>query len=409
MRVLLVAPNISMRMGGEAVIPYHCMRELRALGLDVKALTHARVRDELRASPLWRDGDFHFVEDAPLERFLYETGKRVPGAVREIIFETGINVVTLARLASRARELARDMRADIIHQPTPVSPRLPSFLTNMPAPVVIGPLNGNMVYPDAFRREFSRGFDALNAVARGVSDAANFFIAGKRRAARILVANERTRKGLPAGVPLNRIEVVVENGVDLSVWTPPQTARAVAPTFVFVGRLVGWKGVDLLIEAFGKIKEDARLLIVGDGEERARLEALAKASNKAASIEFLGFRPAAEIRDILASASALVLPSLRECGGAVILEAFACGAPAIATDWGGPQDYITRDTGFLIAPASRAGYVGGLADAMRRFCDDPALSERMGRAARARVEERFSWRAKAKSLVEIYARALAGD
>ena len=66
MRVLLVAPNISMRMGGEAVIPYHCMRELRALGLDVTALTHARVRDELRASSLWRDGDFHFVEDAPL-------------------------------------------------------------------------------------------------------------------------------------------------------------------------------------------------------------------------------------------------------------------------------------------------------------------------------------------------------
>lgn len=405
MKVLIVAPNISMRMGGEAVLPYHLAGALAAAGIKVAALTHARVREELKASSLWRDVHFHFVEDAPAERMLYVIGKRMPGALREMFFETAIGLVTLSRLAKRARTLCLEEKVDLIHQPTPVSPRLPSFLLNMPAPVIIGPLNGNMAYPSAFRREYSRGLDALTGVARTLSDAANAAIPGKRRAQFILVANERTRKGLPKGVRAESVEILVENGVNIETWTPLEITRPERPTFAFVGRLVPLKGVDLLIEAFARLKPNARLLIIGDGDDRPRLEKIVGDRKLDRRVEFFGFRPPSEIRDILANVHALVLPSMRECGGAVILEAFACGTPAIATDWGGPQDYITPETGVLVAPTSRVEFIESLAAAMRRL-SEPALSTEMGKAARRRVEERFSWGVKAQRFIEIYRRAL---
>ena len=112
----------------------------------------------------------------------------------------------------------------------------------------------------------------------------NRIIPGKRRAALLLVANERTRAALPHGV-CTRVEGFGENGVELDLWAlkprgPHSPASTV--TFAFVGRLVALKGVDLLIEAFAVAVASAstarmRLVIVGDGEERENLQRQAAA------------------------------------------------------------------------------------------------------------------------------------
>lgn len=406
MKVLVVAPNISRRMGGEAALPYHCIRELANAGVETFGLTHARVRDELASSDIWRENRFYFVEDAISERTLFKISEHLPNALRETIFDSAINAVTLRRLATRARRVANDLGVDIIHQITPVSPRFPSFMTNMPAPVIIGPMNGNMAYPPALRRDEPITARLAVGVGRGVSDAANAFVPGKRTAARLLVANQRTRAGLPKSVRDKQVETLVENGVDLSLWTTARAARRHPPTFVFVGRLIPLKGVDILLDAFADLEREARLVIIGEGEERARLERRAAESRRAQSIEFVGFQPQSAIREQLSQATALVLPSLRDCGGAVILEAFACRTPAIATDWGGPQDYVTSQTGFLIAPTSRDALVAGLAEAMRQLFDDQDLVRAMGEAARRRVENQFSWTAKAQALLAVYGRVI---
>lgn len=406
MRVLIVAGNISMRMGGEAVLPYHYVREMRELGVDFHALAHARVRDELRKSALWEQGRFHFVEDAAIEKAINEAGKRAPPAIRDRIFMSAIAAISGARIAKAARALAREKKIDVIHQPTPVSPKFPSFLTNMPAPVVIGPMNGGMTFPPAFAKEYGQGSLAAVALARFFSGAANRLICGKLTAASVLVANERTRAALPSAVDPSKVAMLVENGVDLSLWNAPRADKPADPVFVFVGRLIWLKGVELLFEAFERVPARARLIIIGDGPERARLEALAQKSTARGRIEFLGFRPQPEIRDILARATALVLPSLHECGGAVILEAFACGTPAVATDWGGPKEYVTPETGFLVAPDGRQSFIAGLAAAMTALASDPSLAARMGEAAHAHVIANFSWRAKALQMIEIYRAAI---
>jgi glycosyltransferase involved in cell wall biosynthesis len=404
MRVLIVAGNISARMGGEAVIPLHYVRELMALGCEVHALTHARVRAELEAHSCWRADRFHFIEDSGAEKAIHAAGKKAPGALRETLFMSGIGLVTQQRLAGRARTLAVETGADVIHQPIPVSPAFPSFLSDMPAPVVIGPMNGGMDYPPSFKAEYSQGSGGVVAAARLFAGAGNALAPGKRQAAALLVANARTRDALPKGIDRSRVVDVVENGVDMALWDRPARAKPQSPEFVFVGRLVWWKAVDLLLEAMALVPE-ARLRIIGDGPERGKLEAKAAQGPAASRIRFEGFRPQTEIADALAGATALVLPSMRECGGAVILEAFACRTPAIATDWGGPQDYVTPDTGFLIAPSGRDAFVRSFAAAMRALAADPARAAAMGEAGRRRVEAHFTWAAKARRILTIYEEA----
>lgn len=401
MRILIAAGNISARMGGEAVLPLHYIRELTKLGHEVHALTHERVRAELLSHPLWRADRFHFIADSAPEKAIHAAGKMAPGALRETLFLSAIGLVTQSRLARRARSLAIEIGADVIHQPIPVSPAFPSFLSNMPAPVVIGPMNGGMDYPPAFRKDYSQGSGGVVAAARLLAGAGNAIAPGKRQAAALLVANDRTRDALPAGVDRSRVITLVENGVDLSLWDRPAQDKPKAPVFVFVGRLVWWKAVDLLLEAMERLP-GADLRIIGDGPERARLEAKAAAGPAARRIRFEGFRPQTEIAEALAGATALVLPSMRECGGAVILEAFACRTPAIATRWGGPEDYVTPETGVLIDPSGREAFISGLAEAMGLLGGDPARATAMGEAARARVEGAFTWEAKAQRIAEIF-------
>ncbi|MFN3959799.1 MAG: glycosyltransferase family 4 protein [Parvularculaceae bacterium] len=401
MRVLIVAGNISARMGGEAVIPLHYIRELTKLGVEVHALTHERVRKELESHPVFRADRFHFIADSAPEKAIHALGKKAPGALRETLFLSAVGLVTQARLARRARGLARDIGVDLIHQPIPVSPAFPSFLSAMPAPIVIGPMNGGMDFPPAFRKEYSQGSGGVVSLARGLSGLANRVIPGKRQAALLLVSNERTREALPKGVDKARAVTLVENGVDLALWDRPARDKPQDPVFLFVGRLVWWKAVELLIAAIERTP-GAHLRIIGDGPERPRLQALAASGSAAARIHFDGFRPQSEIADALCAATALVLPSLRECGGAVILEAFACRTPAIATRWGGPEDYITPETGFLVDPSGREAFIAGLADAMTILAADPARAQSMGASARARVEQHFTWEAKARRMLEIF-------
>lgn len=408
MKILIVAPNVSLTMGGEAIIPYHYARELHRLGHEITVLTHARVRDELMATPLANDIRIDFVDDTKSEKVIYKTSKLAPPAIAETAFGAAIGIFTMRNLARHAKELHHELAFDIIHQPTPVSPKMPSFLSVATVPVVIGPMNGAMNYPPAFEKKYARGANVATSLARSLSGLANSIGTAKHNADVLLVANERSRTGLPKGTDTaDRVKILVENGVDLDLWPKTASEKFTEPTFVYVGRHVWWKAIDLLIDAFAQLDCGATLKIYGDGPERAALEKqAAELSTKNKKIEFLGFKPQSEIANTLAKSTALVLPSLRECGGAVVLEAFACRTPAIATDWGGPSDYITPETGVLIPPTSKADFITSLTKTMADFVENPAQIVEMGIAARQLIEDNYSWRAKAAQMVGVYEAAI---
>src|SRR5262249_31328089 len=152
-------------------------------------------------------------------------------------------------------------RVDVVHQPIPVSPKETSLLHDLGAPLVIGPMNGGMTYPPAFRRAEGWFASAFTRLGRWAATLANRLLPGKLRADTLIVANERTRQALPRGIT-GQVVALVENGVDLSLWHEPAREKAAADApvrFLFVGRLVDWKGVDLLLEAFQQARGRARI------------------------------------------------------------------------------------------------------------------------------------------------------
>jgi glycosyltransferase involved in cell wall biosynthesis len=280
-------------------------------------------------------------------------------------------------------------------------------------PVIIGPLAGGMTYPRAFRDMESRGSRAVEAVGRGLSRILNRIYPGKRQAAALIVANEQSRQALPSGVR-GKIFEIPDVGVDLSVWNqletlPPRTDDKIR--FVYLGRLTDWKGIKFLISAFKTVADReprAMLDILGDGEERQSLENLTQQLNLTDRVTFAGWVSAAEGSRRMRQADVFVLPSLREVGGIVLLEAMAVGLPVITTNWGGPAIHVTDATGIRVPPTSRQDFIQGLADAMLRLANSPELRHQMGQAGLQRVRTNlYDWNQKTDRLLEIYADLIA--
>ena len=419
-RVLIVADHASAKFGGEAALALHYFRVLRARGAAVWLISHARTRDELTAV-FGCEPRIRYVEDTWLHRFMWRLGRGLPARLSYLT--TGYIVRLSSQFEQRrlVQRLIAEERIDVIHQPMPVSPREPSVLYGFGIPVVIGPMNGGMEWPPAFRPSRGGPGRALFALARASAGVLNALLPGKRRAALLLVANQRTRQALPAGIDRPVIEMV-ENGVDFGVWREDGrggeeiVANDDATTFVFMGRLVDWKAVDLLIHAFKQARRRApmRLLIVGDGDEREGLEnvarqlgVLAAPGNRSTPIEaghvaFVGWLPQTECAWLLRQSDSLVLPSLLECGGAVVLEAMAMAKPVIATAWGGPMDYLDPSCGILVPPSGRDTLVSGLADAMVRLADSPAERMQMGESGYRKVRRLYDWEVKVDRMIEHY-------
>jgi glycosyltransferase involved in cell wall biosynthesis len=412
--VLLVAEHASAIFGGEAFLPLHYFRVLRARGVEVWLLCHGRVERELREVFPDAGERMRFVPDLWIHRLLSRLEGVLPGRLGVGIFGSLSHLVTQLLIRREARALVRRERIDVVHEPIPVSPKQPSALHDVGAPVVIGPMNGGMGYPPGFAHFEGRFERASLGIGRWLANALNWLIPGKRRAALLLVSNARTRDALPGAVAGVPVLEVVENGVDLARFERGGAARtrpAGAPLRVaFVGRLIPLKVVDLLLAALARhgARHASELDVLGDGEERPRLEALARELGIAERVRFHGFVPQPRVARALREVDVLVLPSIHECGGAVVLEAMAMGLPVIAARWGGPADYLDESCGMLVEPANPEALVAGLSAALDALAADPERCRALGAAGRAKVEALYDWERKIDAMLAIYARVIAG-
>jgi glycosyltransferase involved in cell wall biosynthesis len=407
MRVCIVADSASVRFGGEAILPYHYFRLLSKQGVDTWLIVHERTREELESSlPEYRHRIL-FTPDVWLQKRISSLSRFLP---RRIAGSTlGLLGLVLVQSQQRRviRALIRREGIDVVHQPTPVSPRLPSLMYGLGIPVVIGPLNGGMDYPVAFRGHESALSHFAIAAARSMSDTVNSLLPGKLRATTLLVANPRTHEALPARVR-GRVVELVENAVDLEIWQPKPERLHIQPVptqFVFLGRLVSWKRLDIALHALTRLPQ-ASLVVIGGGAQELRWQQLTRDLKIEERVQFLGWLPQEECAPYLAQSAALVLPSVYECGGAVVLEAMASARPVIATRWGGPSDYLDESCGVLVSPDSYETMVQRFADAMELISNHPEIGARMGAAGLLRVQQRFSWPQKIEAIQEIYRQAL---
>jgi len=206
-----------------------------------------------------------------------------------------------------------------------------------------------------------------------------------------------------------------EVSVDLSLWKdeakPVREGGKVK--IIYLGRLVNWKAVDLLIEAFAKLVkqvENTTLQILGDGDERSKLEQQVRDLGIADKVEFAGYVKAAEGARRMRDADIFVLPSLRECGGVVMLEAMAVGLPVVAANWAGPAVHVTDETGIRVGVDSHQAYVDGLADAIVKLAQSPELRQKMGEAGKQRVlVGDYDWQRKIDHLIRIFVETIEAN
>jgi glycosyltransferase involved in cell wall biosynthesis len=413
LKVLLVADNCSRKMGGEAILPYHYFRLLTAQGHETFLVVHERCRDEvLELFPAQAD-KITFLEDTPAQKKLWTMGTKLPRRVAEVSLWFLVNMSTSSRMKKAAQRLVAEKAIDVVHQVTPVSPKSPSHLYGLGAPVVIGPMNGGMIFPPAFQKTIRLSERISYAVGKSMGTVVNFFVPGKHKAALLLAANPRTADSLREVVgPKRPLKIEVENGVDLALWKTGVVPAVLAqPTFVFLGRLVDWKGVDLLLAAFQALVKtrDAALIVIGGGDQLEPLKAEARRLGIDGKVSFPGFLGQDEVPPLVAASRALVLPSLFECGGAVVLEAMALEKAVIATNWGGPADYLDPRCGILVEPSSREGFIAGLTAAMTTLLDQPELAKTLGRNGRKKIEELYDWDQKVDAMVGYYQQALETD
>ena len=160
------------------------------------------------------------------------------------------------------------------------------------------------------------------------------------------------------------------------------------PIFLFVGKVIPRKGLQFLLEACAILQQQGEqkytLLIVGDGEQRAELEALSQKYGLIDRIQWLGWLNYDRLGNYFRKADVFVFPTLEDVWGLVLLEAMSFGKPILSSKWAGSSELVVEgENGYIFEPQEPEK----LAELMRRFIDDPNLIVSMGHKSQQLIAE----------------------
>lgn len=202
------------------------------------------------------------------------------------------------------------------------------------------------------------------------------------------------------GIQRERIEVI-PNGVDVGALGAPAPFGEREPVLLFVGYLIERKGVRYLLEAAPAIlarHPDMRIVLIGKGPEEQRLREQAEALGIADAVSFAGFLPHAEVLEWMRRSMLLVLPSVEEGQGAVLLEALAAGTPVVGSNVDGIAEVITPQVGRLFP----VGDAAALAAQVNDLLVTPACWQGASDAARSLAATTYDWRVLAQRYLALY-------
>lgn len=323
------------------------------------------------------------------------------------------------RAWARALRSAGAARADVLHlhHLTPLYEAAARVAPDVP---VVGHLHGTeLLFLEAVERDPRRWPYGLAWAERMRGWA--------QRAERLIVLSEsqidRAERVLP--VDADRY-TLIPNGYDPDLFFPRAIDRralwadllpdagieADTPVILYVGRFTEVKRVPLLIEAYERARPGfarrAPLVLVGGfpGEHEGEHPADTIARVGAQDVHLAGWHDHDELPRILAASDVVVLPSVREQFGQVIVEGMACGLPAIAVDAHGPADIVDHgETGWLVEPDDLHTLTNALVEAVNR----PAERRRRGANAAKDAAERYAWPALAEEVADLYAEVSGSD
>lgn len=413
-RILLVAYQCGPGMGSVSQIGWEWYARL-CQAHDVTLVTHPRNSEALQAAGAPFAGSQIITIDT--EWFagpLYRFAKRLfPRSEHSVFLLSSLDYFVFDYGAyRRLRQLLKvGRRWDVLHRVTPVSLAAPTWLGRLGMPTIIGPLNSGLSDPPGFSsilrqestwlvrlREFGRLFDGL--------------LGSTRHASRMLTATAATLRGVAVKYR-GRCMPMLENGVDLqrfqaSPW-PPAPGPAMPLRVLFVGRLIPAKALTLLLQAVARLVREGHpieLSVIGNGPLLAQWQAEVAQLGLNQIVRFHGSLPAEQVALAMQHCHVFCLPSVRESGGAVLLEAMASARPVIAMNFGGPAELVDAKVGQLIPLKSPESAIDALASTLRDVIEQPECWRQRGKAGRQRVETLHCWAAKVRQAESIYQKVI---
>jgi glycosyltransferase involved in cell wall biosynthesis len=299
----------------------------------------------------------------------------------EIVGEAGLAERTVYA-THRFADALRDFRPDVVH----------AHFANEPAAAACELANAIGV-PFTFT---AHGHDIYR---RPPPD----FAARAARAAAVITVSQANARAIAErfGVPAARLRVI-PCGVD-TAYFHPNGPPATPPWIVCVARLVPVKNLELLLVACAQLRDRGvpfRAEIVGDGRTRDDLVASRTRLRLVEVVHLVGAATQQQVRRHWQRATVAVLTSVSEGMPVSLMEAAACGVPAVATAVGGVPELVDDGTSGVLVPA---GDASALAAALESLLRDRAFAARLGRAARRTVEQRFSLRRQVDQLLGVWA------
>jgi glycosyltransferase involved in cell wall biosynthesis len=391
MRILHVVTAFP-RSPDDVIVPWlvELLKRLRAAGHEVEVFTSS-----------YRGAPDQVVSGIPVHRFRYFPRRwerltheeAAPDRMRRGLLYRMMAVCFVAAGMLAAWRLCRRQRYDIIH-------------VHWPFPLALFGWAAQRARPAALVTTFY-GVE-LRWVKTAMPFLRGFLKWAARRSDRVVAISSYTADEVRELVQVP-IEVIPYT-TSLPAPAPRAGQRSAGAPFtvLFVGRLVERKGVSHLVDAITLLLPavDVRLVIVGDGPERARIEARIREQGLDGRVAVRGKVSDAELQAAYAAADAFVLPAVvdrrgdTEGLGVVLLEAMNHRVPVIASALGGITDIVEDGvSGLLVPPADAAA----LAAALGRLARAPDLAAGLGDAGYRRLRERFSWEAITRRWAEVYA------
>ena len=409
-RVLVIAEAANPEWVSVPLVGWSLARALAGLA-DVHLVTQVRNREAILRAGLVEGQDFTAIDSEALARPLWALGNWLRGGDGKgwtaLQLVNALSYPWFERLVWR--RFGDDIRAgryDVVHRITPLSPVIASPLAAQCAragvPFVLGPLNGGVPWPSAFDAARRAEREWLSYI-RG----AYKLLPGRgrtlRHAAAILAGSRHTASEIPPQHQ-GRVIWLPENAID-----PQRFAGQADPApgplrACFIGRLVPYKGPDMLLDAAAPLLRDGRMVldIIGDGPMMAGLQAQAARDGLTGAVTFHGWLTQEALRDVALRSGIMVFPSVREFGGGAVLEAMALGLAPVVVDYAGPGELVTEGVGYKVPLGDRAAIVAGLRAMLTALAADPDGVAATGGSARARVRTHFTWAAKARQVSYVY-------
>jgi len=409
-RVLAIAEAANPEWVSVPLVGWSLAQALRDVA-DVHLVTQVRNRDAILRAGLVEGKDFTAIDSEAVARPLWALAEKLRmGEGKGWTTLQAINALIYPWFEHLVwKEFGPTIKAgafDVVHRITPLSPTISSPIARkvhrVGVPFVLGPLNGGVPWPKHFDAERRAEKEWLSYIRSAYKHLPGRNTALKHASA-IVVGSHHTQSEIPTAYQ-DKTVYIPENGID-----PGRFNKIAKPTgdvlkACFVGRLVPYKGADMLIAAAADLLRSGRMTldIIGDGPMLGDLIAQAESLGCETGLTFHKWIDHSEVQTLLSKSHILSFPSIREFGGGVVLEAMALGVVPVIVDYAGPGELVTTQTGFKVPCGSRDEIIAGFHTIFERLAENPDALAPIAATAKARVDEYFLWSRKANQIRDVY-------